>query len=45
MGDHADVIEALINKEIEGVLIAGIVAPGIINELQCTNEAVVTIWW
>jgi len=24
-------------------LVAGIAAPGIINELQCTNEAVVTI--
>ena len=43
VGDRADVIEALIKKEIEGVLVAGIAAPGIINELQCTNEAVVTI--
>ena len=43
IGDRADVIEALIKKEIEGVLVAGIAAPGIINELQCTNEAVVTI--
>ena len=43
VGDRADVLEALIKDEIEGVLVAGIAAPGIINELQDTNKTTVTV--
>jgi len=43
VGDRADVLEALIKDEIEGVLVAGITAPGIISKLQGTNKTTVTV--
>ena len=43
VGDRADVLEALIDAEIEGVLVAGIASPGIINKLQGTNKTAVTV--
>jgi len=43
VGDRADVLEALIKEGIEGVLVAGIVSPGIVAELNGKKEASIIV--
>jgi len=43
VGDRADVLEALIKRGIQKVLVAGIAAPGIIKELQTNGHKLISI--
>jgi microcystin degradation protein MlrC len=43
VGDRADVLEALIKRGIQKVLVAGIAAPGIIKELQTNGHKLIYI--
>ena len=43
VGDRADVLEVLIKRGIQKVLVAGIAAPGIIKELQTNGPKLISI--
>jgi len=43
VGDRADVLDVLLKEKMQGVLVAGIVSPGIIKELNGRKEASIVI--